>query len=126
MTDIMSAYVEFIQSLMVIHGPIELKKRIIGNGTIQITAYDHNDKYIQHISQRLIPKDVLESMPIQEDFTTKNPPCIVCGRLGTELHHFAPQHLFEDADLWPKSYLCRSHHNEWHRRISDHYNVKIR
>ena len=33
-------------------------------------------------------------------------PCHKCGSYaGTELHHWAPRHLFDDADDWPQSFL---------------------
>jgi hypothetical protein len=39
-----------------------------------------------------------------------------CSQPGEDLHHWAPKCLFGSdlADLWPKSYLCPSHHSEWH------------
>ena len=46
--------------------------------------------------------------------------CEVCGELGAELHHYAPQHLFDDANLWATGYLCKYHHALWHKRIKDH------
>ena len=44
--------------------------------------------------------------------------CEVCGANGGELHHWAPQYLFEDADNWPKSYLCRACHRKWHDLVT--------
>ena len=47
-------------------------------------------------------------------------PCSVqgCPGSGEELHHWAPKCLFgpDAAELWPKGYLCRIHHQEWHKR----------
>lgn len=40
--------------------------------------------------------------------------CIVCGERGAELHHWAPRSMFEDAEKWPKDYLCKSCHDRWH------------
>jgi hypothetical protein len=38
-----------------------------------------------------------------------------CQGTDIQLHHWAPKCLFGDeAELWPKSYLCRDHHNMWH------------
>ncbi len=46
-------------------------------------------------------------------------PCDRCGSTaGSELHHWAPWHLFDDADQWPTSYLCRECHMEWHRKVT--------
>lgn len=44
--------------------------------------------------------------------------CERCGALGAELHHMAPQALFQDADDWPLSYLCQRCHVEWHQTIN--------
>jgi hypothetical protein len=37
-----------------------------------------------------------------------------CGRLDVEMHHFAPQNMFPDADNWPYLPLCKTHHRLWH------------
>jgi hypothetical protein len=60
-----------------------------------------------------------DDLPVFIDYRANNPPCAVCGAIGTELHHFAPKELFpEDFELWPKSYLCKKHHAEWHNKIT--------
>lgn len=33
-----------------------------------------------------------------------------------EFHHYAPRHLFDDADTWATGYLCVKCHQEWHKR----------
>jgi hypothetical protein len=43
--------------------------------------------------------------------------CARCGLRGTDLHHWAPQALFQDADRWPTDYLCRNCHGQWHKII---------
>lgn len=43
-----------------------------------------------------------------------SPPCERCGASGTELHHWAPRAVFNDADEWPTSWLCTTHHAQWH------------
>lgn len=41
--------------------------------------------------------------------------CARCGRAdGAERHHWAPVHLFNDADDWPTSLLCPGCHRLWH------------
>lgn len=46
-------------------------------------------------------------------------PCVRCGSTeGSEVHHWAPSHLFENSDEWPTSHLCRSCHMEWHRIVT--------
>ena len=46
------------------------------------------------------------------------PPCERCGTTtGTELHHWAPVAIFNDAEQWPKSWLCPTCHRIWHNAI---------
>lgn len=58
-----------------------------------------------------------DELPLPEDMTADAPPCGVagCTNKGTEYHHWAPRHLFEDAEFWPTDYLCREHHALWHK-----------
>lgn len=45
--------------------------------------------------------------------------CVVCGNRATELHHWAPKHLFgESAEKWPKDYLCVGCHEQWHAVVT--------
>lgn len=45
-------------------------------------------------------------------------PCTRCGSAsGTELHHWAPRAIFNDAELWPTSWLCPGCHRTWHQAI---------
>lgn len=46
-------------------------------------------------------------------------PCERCGsEEGSEVHHWAPAHLFDDSHDWPKSHLCRKCHLEWHAKVT--------
>ena len=59
----------------------------------------------------------LESLPWLYD-RTSDIPCARCGVTdGVEWHHWAPQARFEDSELWPKAFLCRDCHADWHRRM---------
>lgn len=61
-------------------------------------------------------------LPVGTDLRLDNPPCQVCGAFGTETHHWAPTAIFgSEAAVWPTAILCRDCHQEWHRRIEDHY-----
>lgn len=53
-------------------------------------------------------------------------PCEVCGDRGTtEIHHWAPWHLFpDDADQWPTSRLCRTCHQRWHQVVTPNMSRK--
>jgi ribosomal protein L37AE/L43A len=60
----------------------------------------------------------IDSLVIVEDATRRRPPCRVCGARGTELHHWAPRHLFgSESDLWPTDYLCVGCHRRWHHLV---------
>ena len=50
--------------------------------------------------------------------------CEVCDINEGELHHWAPQYLFPDADSWPKSYLCRACHRKWHYLVTPNMSNK--
>lgn len=60
----------------------------------------------------------IEALPIWSDETETAPACQYdgCTNKGVEYHHFAPRHLFEDADYWPTGWLCKYHHDLWHKR----------
>lgn len=61
----------------------------------------------------------LEALPIAWDNTEEAELCERCGSSeGTELHHWAPRHLFEDADEWPMSWLCVPCHLKWHQVVT--------
>lgn len=62
--------------------------------------------------------DNIEELPLFVDYTEYSEPCAVhgCGRIDTQLHHFAPRHLFGyECEDWPTAYLCMEHHLMWHR-----------
>ena len=72
-----------------------------------------------------IPKDVLTANGV--DLTVvrvaerlDEPRCAKCGARGAELHHWAPQAIFttEEANRWPKDYLCKQCHDHWHRLVT--------
>lgn len=59
-----------------------------------------------------------DELPLFENYSDQSMPCCVagCANIGTEYHHFAPRHLFDNPDGWPTGYLCKEHHNEWHEK----------
>ena len=54
-----------------------------------------------------------DDLPLLDD--RRGSLCIRCGTLGAELHHWAPQALFDDAESWPVDPLCPACHSRWHR-----------
>lgn len=49
-----------------------------------------------------------------------NHPCEVCGSTGdTQVHHWAPFHLFGDESYdWPTGHLCQACHTRWHQLVT--------
>lgn len=65
-------------------------------------------KYVKTRTQQWMEKNQIEEKK-----------CEVCSAHGVEEHHWAPKHLFgDDAERWPKSYLCRSCHAKWHAVVT--------
>ena len=60
----------------------------------------------------------VDKLPLFQDLTLNAEPCYIVGCLnkGTQLHHFAPKHLFENYNDWPTAWLCQPHHDEWHKK----------
>jgi len=48
------------------------------------------------------------------------PRCARCGARGAEEHHWVPQAMFgaEEANRWPKDFLCKRCHDQWHRLVT--------
>jgi hypothetical protein len=46
--------------------------------------------------------------------------CARCGNRGTESHHWAPVGIFgrDEADKWPRDYLCKDCHDQWHKLVT--------
>lgn len=65
----------------------------------------------------------LDALPLLADYSAHAPKCEVCGSgNGTELHHFAPRHIFGPvtAERYSQAYLCRDCHTDWHVGIASH------
>lgn len=79
-----------------------------------------------HREPFLAKEDSWENLPILINDLSDSEPCVVegCQNKGTQLHHFAPRHLFETADDWPTGYLCTPHHFEWHKKTKTGYFAK--
>jgi hypothetical protein len=61
---------------------------------------------------------IIDNLPVIGDYS-QNEHCAVCGKPGTEYHHWAPRHKFGDeADSWPGAYLCKKHHDQWHQIVT--------
>lgn len=55
---------------------------------------------------------------LARDRMGEKPPCERCGAPDAELHHYAPRAAFGgDSETWPKGWLCRACHKQWHDTI---------
>lgn len=104
---------------------ITIGKTVMGSGEFHIGAVcpncGHNLKGKGvWIKQDKIPFEIMESLPTLSDYSLDLPPCAVCGERGVQLHHWAPKELFpETFEEWPQSYLCKKHHDEWHKAVTN-------
>ena len=105
---------------------VRLVRNIAGNGTSQVYWYCtfHSGAAGQFIQHEKIKEQGIDidRLPIIENYSEYF-QCAVCGKLGAELHHWAPKHLFgDDAEAYPQSYLCHHHHMRWHDLVTPDMN----
>ncbi len=105
-------------------------RTLAANGTSMIAAYcvQCRSKVTDWIPHEWLRRRGVEpsDVPLLYDYSGTG-ECARCGSTdGTEVHHFAPKHLFDDYDQWPTADLCRSCHDEWHRktRTGSYYHEK--
>ena len=71
------------------------------------------------IPKAFMPYVNTDDLPVYTPDGEQVPKCVLCGQRGAELHHFAPRSFFGDeCEQWPKAYLCREHHMQWHDRVT--------
>lgn len=71
-----------------------------------------------------IPPGVnVETLPVLYDDRSAEYSCERCGAIGAELHHWAPKVVFgkDEANDWPKSWLCPACHEEWASKIAHYF-----
>jgi len=72
-----------------------------------------------HIGHRKLTEKEKQEAPLLKHTVFKNESCGRCGKNHSlQRHHWAPYHLFDDADEWPVSYLCIDCHALWHRKVT--------
>lgn len=103
---------------------VERVRNIISNGTSQVYELclkcNRNARgkaiYLAHADLG----DITQYRVIN-DYCKTAPACDHCGSTeGTEFHHWAPQHIFQDANYWPGAYLCRTCHRLWAKTLIQH------
>lgn len=105
------------------YGIIILTKTIKSDGDFHIRVEKTNGQYIKFLSQKHLPAEILAGIGVGDDYSLNNPPCKRCGAMGTQLHHWAPKELFEDAEQWPQDYLCKKCHTRWHLVVTTKFRV---
>jgi ssDNA-binding Zn-finger/Zn-ribbon topoisomerase 1 len=97
-------------------------RQVNGNGAKVVVERCPDCRYNPNAGKAFLPlKDYdWESLPLFEDYAAQAHPCEVrgCENVGSEYHHFAPKHLFDNYGDWHTGYLCREHHAEWHERTN--------
>ena len=69
---------------------------------------------------------IIELVAVHDDRRDQSKCCSVdgCYNVNVELHHWLPVHLAEDynvAEAYPKSYLCKEHHDLWHKFMTPYH-----
>lgn len=65
-----------------------------------------------------LSQEQIDALPIIMPDTFSR--CVKCGNRDSALHHWAPKEIFglDEAELWPKDYLCDKCHILWHEKIN--------
>lgn len=102
------------------YGHIELTKMVRADGGYHVSIKHNGQHIIGHpfFSRKAIPSEIFDNLTIEDDYSLNNPPCARCKANGTQLHHWAPKALFEDAETWPQDYLCKKCHDRWHLTLT--------
>lgn len=113
------------------HADIILGKTIMGNGLYHVKAVCYicganvkgNGGWFK---KSVMPQEILDGLAVFDDYSKNAERCAVkgCTEIGSEYHHWAPKEFFPDtSEQWPTSYLCKKHHDEWHKKITDPFRV---
>lgn len=104
------------------HPKGEPQRLMAANGAIHVVMVCIDcDEAVQpgHFEAHDTIYDTLDSLPIWRDYRGQNPPCARCGDMTSEEHHMYPRALegLEEAERWPKVWICRKCHGRWHVQI---------
>lgn len=89
-----------------------------GHRAVVETCEDCGEKIGGHIGNRRLRAlgKTRNDIPLANAGTETHEICARCGSdQDVQLHHWAPKHLFNDADRWPQDYLCHDCHHMWHK-----------
>ena len=114
--------------------PMLLRKQIASNGAVQIGWYCMTCETWGMPGQWVPHKEIagqlafggwtIENIPIVNDY--RDVPCAICGKIGTEVHHWMPQKFKDHPDVeaewqaWQAQTapLCKYHHDLWHDLVT--------
>jgi hypothetical protein len=110
------------------HNIVRGRQRIASGMTYAVEWCRDCDKRASGPQRPFLPKRPGdELLPILIDYLNPEDRCEVCGKAGTELHHWAPTVVFhEEADGWPKGHLCHDCHEYWAKKIKAYFVSKMR
>ena len=102
----------------------QMGKVIAGNATVHVKivcgycGLNYGNQLYKQPSIKLEDVKDFDNLKVIRDDIDQSKKCQYkdCNNSGYEIHHWAPRHLFDDADCWPQAPLCREHHTEWHRK----------
>jgi protein-arginine kinase activator protein McsA len=106
---------------------IGIANTVSGSTVYPVYCIDCNTVSNHYIKKQIALDYAIQNGPLeyvktrtQEYYAKKQEQikCEVCDKLEGELHHWAPQYLFLDAEQWPTSYLCRACHKRWHDLVT--------
>lgn len=124
---------------------MKLRALVTRNGTKQFALYCLEGQYpkrgsfiVQHLVREYLDElhMHLDDLPVLIDNSCENcggngcswcvgDPCVRCGsHEHIEWHHWAPRHLFDDAEMWPTALLCRKCHQHWHQVVTPNMHLR--
>ena len=109
-----------VAAIVAKHGPVRIGLMYKQDYSSVIRVDDVSGNYIQELSKDIVPKTIYSRLNVLYDNRPNAHECefLGCTRRDTQYHHFAPRHLFDDADSWPGAYLCAYHHTLWHEIVT--------
>lgn len=108
-------------------GPMTIVRTRIADGSWQVRSKCNE---CGNLFEKPLNQDYLDMASLPEySQECRNPQCVVCGNLDTQLHHWFPQSLARklniNPDMWPTCYLCSQCHDLWHRIVTPGLTKKI-
>jgi len=85
----------------------------------RFNPFGQRDHFIskEKVQAFLTPEQIAALPVLMPDASNR---CARCGDRECELHHWAPKGIFgnDEAEKWPKDYLCKVCHACWHQLVT--------